>query len=97
MSFALPVEHLKETSTLLAFEHPRPAYRVHILLLPKQPIANLSELDPARDAAFLADLYGSVQDLVGQLGLESYRLIVNGGKYQDFPYLHFHLVSDDKV
>jgi len=38
-----------------------------------------------------------VQDLVGQLGLESYRLIVNGGKYQDFPYLHFHLVSDDKV
>jgi hypothetical protein len=23
-----------------------------------------------------------------------YRLIVNGGKYQDFPYLHFHLISD---
>jgi len=23
----------------------------------------------------------------------AYRLIVNGGEYQDFPYLHFHLVS----
>jgi hypothetical protein len=24
------------------------------------------------------------------------RFIVNGGKYQDFPYLHFHLISDLK-
>ena len=28
------------------------------------------------------------------LAESGYRLIVNGGKYQDFPYLHFHLVSD---
>ena len=95
MSFALPVERLRETATLLAFRHPRPAYAVHILLVPKKPIASLSELDPARDADFLTDLYSSVQELVGQLGLESYRLIVNGGIYHDFPYLHFHLVSDE--
>ena len=97
MSFALPVERLRETSTLLAFEHPRPAYKVHILLVPKQPIASLSELDPARDADFLADLFSSVQELVEKLGLGSYRLIVNGGKYQNFPFLHFHLVSDDRL
>jgi len=25
------------------------------------------------------------------------RLIVNGGKYQDFPVLHFHLISGEEI
>ncbi len=96
MSFALPVERLCETSTLLAFYHPSPSYAVHILLVPKKAIANLGELDPAPDSEFLGDVYGTVQKLVRQLNLseDGYRLIVNGGKYQDFPTLHFHLVAD---
>ena len=95
MSFAIPVHRLRETRALIAFYHPRPTYPVHILLVPKQAIINLSELTPA-DAPFLIDLFQTVQELVRELGLESggYRLIVNGGKYQDVPQLHFHLVSD---
>jgi histidine triad (HIT) family protein len=95
MSFALPVQRLRETPTLFAFYHPQPAYPVHILLVPRRAIASLMELDPAQDAAFLADLFTAVQSLVAELHLEQagYRLIVNGGEYQDFPYLHFHLVS----
>jgi histidine triad (HIT) family protein len=95
MSFALPVERLSETATLLAFLHPAPAYPLHILLVPKRPIPSLSELDPRADSEFLADVYATTQKLVRQFNLEAggYRLIVNGGKYQDFPYLHFHLVA----
>jgi histidine triad (HIT) family protein len=98
MSFALPVERLRETSTLLAFHHPHPSYPVHVLLVPKKPIATLSELDPVADGDFLTDLYATAQDLVAQFQLaeDGYRLIVNGGKYQDFPYLHFHLISGVK-
>ena len=98
MSFALPVERLRETSTLLAFYHPHPSYPLHILLVPKKPIATLGELDPATDTDFLADLYSTAQSLVEQFQLtqSGYRLILNGGKYQDFPYLHFHLISDMK-
>lgn len=96
MSFALPVDRLHETATLLAFRHPSPAYALHILLVPKKALANLLELDPAADSAFLVDLYASVQILVERFGLAQggYRLVVNGGDYQDFPYLHFHLISD---
>ena len=96
MSFALPLNRLRDTPTLLAFHHPTPAYPVHVLLVPKKPIATLSDLDPVADSDFLSDLYATVQKLVNQLDLaeDGYRLIVNGGKYQDFPYLHFHLVSD---
>jgi histidine triad (HIT) family protein len=98
MSFALPVERLRETSTLLAFHHPHPSYPVHVLLVPKKPIGTLAELVPTTDTDFLADLYSTAQSLVEQFQLtqSGYRLIVNGGKYQDFPYLHFHLISDMK-
>jgi histidine triad (HIT) family protein len=94
MSFALPVHRLRETSTLLAFNHPRPSYRVHILLVPKKALAGLASLTPA-DSDFLIDLFSTVQSLVEEYHLEpaGYRLIANGGEYQDFPQLHFHLVS----
>ena len=95
MTFVLPVSRLRETETLLAFWHPKPAYAFHVLLMPKRPAASLAELDPT-DSAFLTDLMGAVQSLVREYKLEEggYRLIVNGGQYQDFPHLHFHLISD---
>jgi histidine triad (HIT) family protein len=93
MSFAIPVQRLRETKTLLAFHHPKPSYRFHVLLVPKKAVASLKELDP-KDSAFLTDLYSTVQNLVDEFHLSAYRLIVNGGEYQDFPQLHFHLVSD---
>lgn len=92
MSFAIPVKRLRETKTLMAFHHPKPSYAFHILLVPKKSVESLSKLDSA-DSAFLTDLYATVQSLVDEFHLPAYRLIVNGGEYQDFPQLHFHLIS----
>jgi histidine triad (HIT) family protein len=94
MSFAIPVQRLRETSTLIAFRHPRPSYPVHILIVPKKSVPDFAALTPA-DASLLMELTATVQSLVAELGLEAvgYRLIVNGGPYQDVPHLHFHLVS----
>jgi histidine triad (HIT) family protein len=93
MSFAIPVKRLRETETLLAFHHPKPSYSFHVLLVPKKSVSTLKELNPT-DTAFLTDLYSTVQSLVDEFHLTGYRLIVNGGEYQDFPQLHFHLISD---
>ena len=93
MSFAIPVKRLRETETLLAFYHPKPAYPFHVLLMPKRSVVSLQEFDSS-DSAFLIDLYSTVQSLVDEFHLTAYRLIVNGGEYQDFPQLHFHLISD---
>jgi histidine triad (HIT) family protein len=94
MNYTIPVHRLLDTETLVAFRHPNPDYPVHILLVPKKPIANLLELTPA-DQDFMIDLFRCVRELVQEHGLEQagYRLIVNGGSYQEFPYLHFHLIS----
>ncbi len=93
MSFAIPVKRLRETSNLIAFQHPSPNYKVHLLIVPKRQVSSLAELDP-QDSAFSTDLYSTVQSLVKELDLKAYRLIVNGGEYQEFPHLHFHLISD---
>ncbi len=93
MSFVIPVKRLRETKTLMAFHHPQPSYPFHVLLLPKKAVASLQEFDPA-DTAFLTDLFATVQSLVHEFHLPAYRLIVNGGEAQDFPQLHFHLISE---
>ena len=93
MSFVVPVKRLRETSNLIAFHHPSPSYKFHLIIVPKRQVQTLADLDP-QDTAFLTDLYATVQSLVKELDLKAYRLIVNGGEYQDFPHLHFHLISN---
>lgn len=93
MSFLIPVKRLRETPNLLAFHHPSPSYAFHVLIVPKRQVDSLASLD-SHDTAFLTDLYAAVQSLVDEFHLKAYRLIVNGGVYQDFPHLHFHLISD---
>ena len=94
MSFAIPVKRLRETDTLMAFYHPKPAYPFHVIIVPKKDIASLMQIN-ASDAAFLSDLYATVQSLVDEFKLPAYRLIVNGGEFQEFPQLHFHLVAQE--
>jgi histidine triad (HIT) family protein len=92
LPFAIPAKRLRETDNLLAFFHPKPAYPFHVLIVPKQAMRSFSDLGPA--SPFLADLVIAAQSLVDEYHLTAYRLIVNGGEYQEFPHLHFHLISD---
>lgn len=85
-SFLLPVRRLAETPTLVAFRHPRPAYPVHILIVPKKAIPSLAHLTPA-DGPLLADVLITARELA-----PGCRLVANAGAYQSFPQLHFHLI-----
>jgi histidine triad (HIT) family protein len=92
MASLLPVDRLRETEHLLAFRHPKPAYPFHVVIVPRKEIASFADLDPADP--FLSELVAAAQSLAAEYRLPAYRLIVNGGAYQEFPRLHFHLVSD---
>ena len=94
MSFVIPVNRLRETKTLLAFYHPKSSYSFHVLIIPKKSVKNLKDLD-IKDTEFLSDVYATVQSLVDEFKLPAYRLIVNGGEFQDFPQLHFHLIAEN--
>ena len=93
-SFIIPTKRLRETSSLVAFYHPQPSYPIHILIVAKKQCRDLAALTET-DADFMADLITVTNSLVAELGLEpaGYRLINNGGTYQDVKHLHFHLIS----
>jgi len=95
MSFAIPARKLYEAESLVAFRHPNPTYPTHILIVAKKPVANFESLSQA-DQDFFTDLVTCVQTLVKSFHLDDtgYRLIVNGGPFQDIPHLHFHLISE---
>ena len=97
-TFLIPGEKLIETDTILAFPHPQPAYPLHILILPKANYKNLTDL-PSEDRRFESDLFQAVNQLVEKFELtpKGYRLIVNGGKAQEVPHLHFHLISESST
>lgn len=96
MGSLLPMRKISETDSLICFYHPQPDYPIHILLLPKKDIRDLSKFDPG-EGEFWGDLFETVRELSEDLNLEErgYRLIVNGGEYQEFPQLHFHLISGE--
>ena len=95
-SFALPFAKLRESSTLLAFEHPIPSHEVHVLIVPKAAYPTLAEAVNSSPEIF-AEVYKLASELVQDMELDNggYRVIVNGGSYQDVRLLHFHLISDD--
>jgi histidine triad (HIT) family protein len=98
LSFLIPVEKLWNSSTLVAFHHPRPTYPVHILIVPKRNIQGVQELKDT-DGKLLREILQASHTLASELKLEKlgYRLVVNGGKYQHVTILHFHLISGSEA
>jgi histidine triad (HIT) family protein len=98
MNGLLPIERTYESDLVVAFFHPSPEYPFHMLIMPKKPFHNLTELAEAGEPQVIIEIIEAARQMVARFGLErcGYRLIVNGGPYQDIPQVHFHLVSEKR-
>ena len=76
----LPVRQVEETPTVLAFHHTRPAYPVHVVVVPKRHIPSLTALTDA-DNPLLTELLGVVRRVAAQVEEETgaCRVITNLG------------------
>lgn len=83
-----------EDENLIAFADIHPSADVHILVTPKQHIAGLEKLGKEH-AQLLLEIYQAINKLVQkyQLSDKAYRIVVNGGRAQQVPHLHFHLLG----
>ncbi len=91
----LPGRRLWESDKLVVIEHPRPVDAFHALLIPKQAIAGLQDVQPDH-ADLLFEVIQIAGKLAGAYGLQHYKIVVNGGAYQEIPQLHFHMISDEE-
>ncbi|EKD84864.1 MAG: hypothetical protein ACD_38C00148G0013 [uncultured bacterium] len=83
-----------ESENAVAFPDINPSAEVHILIVPKGHIGGVQDLDK-ESGGLLAEIYLVANQLVKQYNLEDslYRVVVNGGKAQHVPHLHFHLLG----
>ncbi len=90
----LPAKVELEDEELIAFSDIHPSADIHILITPKQHISGLDQLTDEH-AQLLLKIYRGINKLVQkyQLSDKAYRVVVNGGKAQQVPHLHFHLLG----
>lgn len=91
----VPARIVHDDDRCLAFHDVAPQAPVHVLVIPKRPIASLAEATEA-DAGLLGHLVFVATQLARTLGLgDGYRLIVNCGRDggQSVDHLHVHLLG----
>ncbi|WP_153556132.1 histidine triad nucleotide-binding protein [Roseimaritima sediminicola] len=91
----VPAEIVYEDDQCLAFRDIDPQAPTHVLIIPKEPIRSLSELEEEHQA-LAGHLLLTAAKVAADLGLDSgYRLVTNCGKEggQAVDHLHFHLLG----
>ena len=90
----IPSQIVHETDSLVVFPDINPAAEVHLLIVPKKHLGGIKNIGEEQ-GALLAEVYRVVSNLVDENNLKDdlYRVVVNGGKAQHVPHLHFHLLG----
>src|SRR5689334_10701291 len=91
----IPANIVYEDDLALAFKDVNPQAPVHILVIPKKPIAKLADAE-AQDAALLGHLLLTAKCVAEEAGLKNgYRVVINtdvdGG--QTVYHLHLHILG----
>lgn len=92
----IPADVLHESDTVVAFRDTNPQAPVHILLIPKEHIPSVAEID-GRQGGVLADIVQVASHLADAEGISAggWRLVTNVGPDagQSVFHLHFHLLG----
>jgi len=91
----IPAEIVHEDDLCLAFCDVNPQAPVHILIVPKKPVAKMSDAT-GEDQALIGHLFLTANKVASEQGLaDTYRLVVNNGEGagQSVFHLHVHLLG----
>lgn len=92
----IPADIVYEDNLALAFRDINPQAPVHILVIPKQPIAKLADAE-SKDHALMGHLLLTAKRVAEQEGLaeNGYRVVINNGASagQTVYHLHLHILG----
>ncbi len=95
----IPSTKVYEDEYMYAFKDINPQAPVHVLVIPKEHIACLDEVN-AQNSAVVARIFEKIPHIAASLGLENgYRLISNckDDACQSVHHLHFHIIGGKKL
>jgi histidine triad (HIT) family protein len=91
----IPAEIVYEDDLAIAFKDIHPQAPIHILVIPKQAIAQLADAE-SQDHALMGHLLLTVKRVAQQAGLDNgYRVVINTGSDggQTVNHLHLHILG----
>ena len=91
----LPCHKVFENDRIIAFKDIAPAAPVHILIVPKKHLKNISEAT-AEESELIAEAVLVATELARQFGIkDNFRLLTNNGALagQSVFHWHFHLIG----
>ncbi len=90
----IPSKKVYEDDLCYAFYDIDPQAPTHFLVIPKEHIQSVSQVDGANQAT-VGHIFAVIARLSKELGLESYRVVSNIGDQagQSVHHLHFHVLS----
>ncbi len=96
----LPSQKVYEDDKVLAFKDIKPVAPVHVLIVSKEHIKSVMDLD-ASNAGVLADIHLAAKEIARMLDItdDGFRLINNcgAGAGQTVPHLHYHLIGGRRL
>ena len=98
LSGKTPVEKVRETANVLAFNHTRPFWETHIVVIPKKHISSLLTLEES-DEDLMLEIMEVIRSVSAEVMAEkgAVRVLTNLGDYQDSKHLHFHINSGVQI
>lgn len=92
----IPSDIVYEDELVVAFRDITPKAPIHVLIVPRKPIARLAEAAPG-DHALLGHLLLKAAVVAEKMGLKhsGYRLVINNGRDggESVPHLHCHILG----
>ncbi len=93
----IPADIVFENEFILAFKDINPKAPVHVLIIPKEEISTVTELNGKEDAEILVQLFAAANEIANAMNVDKdgFRLVINCGKNggQEVNHLHMHLLG----
>jgi histidine triad (HIT) family protein len=96
----IPGDFVYQDEHCVAIRDISPAAPVHVLVIPRKPVASLDALTP-QDHALAGHLLLKAAEIARQLGVaeQGYRMVINNGDQggQTVPHLHIHILGGTQM
>lgn len=96
ISGEIPTDFVYEDDVCVCIKDVSPQAPIHLLIIPRKPIAKVADATP-EDQAILGHLLLKAGEIARLLGVEdAFRLVINNGKGagQTVYHLHIHLLAN---